>query len=154
MYIYIRGGGGGVTIFKSPHPHLLAQPWQGQSWKQAKMTSMFKPNPTWISCMNQSKINATHLSRRNNVLMQPRRPIRTLPAPWVLSTAGKLLIGYNFSVFWDSAVKSVFKKSLSARLRSGGPGHTRPKYTSAVRITSFLSSRGLVNSHAPYEAIG
>ncbi len=35
MYIYIWGG---VTIFKSPHPHLFAKPWQGQSRKQAKMT--------------------------------------------------------------------------------------------------------------------
>ncbi len=42
--------------------------------------------------------------------MQPRRPIRTLPAPWVLSTAGKLLIGYNFSVFWDS--KAFLKNRL------------------------------------------
>ncbi len=39
MYIYIQGRG--ITILKSPHPHLLAQPWQGQSRKQAKMTQAY-----------------------------------------------------------------------------------------------------------------
>ncbi len=29
-------------------------------------TSIFKQKPTWISCVKQSKINVTHLSRRNN----------------------------------------------------------------------------------------
>ncbi len=65
-------------------------------------TSIFKQNPTWINCVNQSKINATHLSKGNNLLKQPRHQIRALPAPWVLSTAWKFLIGYNLSVFWDS----------------------------------------------------
>ncbi len=29
-------------------------------------TSIFKQKPTWISCVKQSKIDVTHLSRRNN----------------------------------------------------------------------------------------
>ncbi len=29
-------------------------------------TSIFKQKPIWISCVKQSKINVTHLSRRNN----------------------------------------------------------------------------------------
>ncbi len=40
MYIYIQGRGG-ITILKFPHPHLLAQPWQGQSRKQAKMAQAY-----------------------------------------------------------------------------------------------------------------
>ncbi len=37
------------------------------SRKQAKMTQAYSSKkPTWISCVKQSKINVTHLSRRNN----------------------------------------------------------------------------------------
>ncbi len=51
-------------------------------------TSIFKQKPTQISCVKQCKINVTHLSKETT---QPLCLIRALPAPRVLSTAGKLL---------------------------------------------------------------
>ncbi len=35
-------------------------------WLTLRHTSIFKQKPTQISCVKQSKINVTHLSRRNN----------------------------------------------------------------------------------------
>ncbi len=100
MYISIRGGGGSqflnLRIRTYLHNHGKDNRRNKRRWH------IFKQKPTWISCVNQSKINTTQLSSRNNAFTQPRRPFRDLHAPWVLFTAGKLLIGYNLSVFWDS----------------------------------------------------
>ncbi len=39
----------------------------GNKWRWH--TSTFKQKPVWISCVKQSKINVTHLSRRNNATL-------------------------------------------------------------------------------------
>ncbi len=72
-------------------------------------TSIFNQKSTPISSVKQSKINVTRLSRKKLCNLG----VRFEPFP--------LLIGYKF---WDSdtAVKNVFQKSLSARLRIGRPG--------------------------------
>jgi len=48
-----------------------------------------------ISSVKQSKTNVTHLSRRNKL----PHPIAGLPAPWVLSSAGKLIRYLHGSYF-------------------------------------------------------
>ncbi len=52
--------------FDTSAPHVRTHPWQRRSRKQVKKTSIFKQKPTRISCVKQSKINVTHLSKRNN----------------------------------------------------------------------------------------
>ncbi len=109
MYIYIWGG---RSQFLNLRIHTYLQNHGKDNRGNKRRWHIFRQKPTWISCVNQSKINTTQLSRRNNVFTQPRRPFRDLHAPWVLSTAGKLLIGYNLSVFWDS-VKHCGQKRFS-----------------------------------------
>ncbi len=135
MYIYIQGRGGhGFEISTStPTCTTMARTIAETSEDD---TSIFKQKPTWISCVNQSKINTTHLSRRNNVLTQPRHPIRSLPAPWVVPTAGKLLIGYNLSVLWDSVRhcgQKRFSKIASWTFKERWAGQSLGQ-TSAIRF--------------------
>ncbi len=53
--------------FEISDPHVRTQPLQRRSRKQVKIhTSIFKQKPTWISFVTRSKINVTHLSRRNS----------------------------------------------------------------------------------------
>ncbi len=49
-------------------PHVPTQPWHNDNHRNKRRwhTSIFKQKPTQISCVKQSKINVTHLSRRNN----------------------------------------------------------------------------------------
>ncbi len=72
-----------------------------------------------ISSVKQSKTNVTHLSRRNK---QPRRPIAGLPAPWVLSSAGKLIQYLHGSYFLP------YRNTVSTLDASGAITYYRTHY--------------------------
>ncbi len=110
---------------------------QQRSWHKRKWhISIFKQKPTQISCVKQCKIN---LKIQNATWRQ----IQALPAPWFLSTAGKLLryLRGSFSYFVSPMFSSFYLSIISICRRSAD-------ICLCTQIEHSLHS--IITRHAPY----
>ncbi len=98
--------------FEISAPHVRTQPWHKTIAETSEDdTSIFKQKTTRISCAKRSKINVTHLLRRNATSASDALFCLTLQD---CLTAYRLQVCFGTRA--DAVVKSIFQKSLSAPL--------------------------------------
>ncbi len=125
-----------APILKSP-PHTYVRNHGndncGNKWSWH--TSIFKQKPTWISCVKRSKINVTHLSRKNNATtasnsrpslslssLVTRKLLQYLQGSYLLpdhNPSFKCFVSqiFSFSFFFKKNLPSLSIYSWSANIR-------------------------------------